>query len=211
MPTHAVPGSSSGQSVGSPNPALPHTTCAPGYSDTSSWRRPQSADETGCARESSAAQMSTRSRSWPRNTFSPLSAPVRPPLPIWPRFPSPTLYLFIFIFCFGQITIIKKKNDNDIKSRPPQGNLSQVVGDHRPSQRLAALVVVPPRADSEKEAPMRIIRRRESSCAPLHTLSTKTMDFVNALALLRCWSATHTNAQLPARQAQTRLPVRCSM
>jgi len=73
------------------------------------------------------------------------------------------------------MTIIEKKktdNDNDIKSRRPLDNLSQVVGDLRPFQRLAALVVVPPRADSEKEAPMRIIRRRESSCAPLtHTLN----------------------------------------
>jgi hypothetical protein len=67
----AVPGSFSGQSAGSPHPELPHTTCAPGYSDTSSWRRPQSADETGCARKPSAAQMSRHSRSWPRITFSP--------------------------------------------------------------------------------------------------------------------------------------------
>ena len=185
MPTHAAPGSSSGQSAGSPSPAQPHTICAPGYSDTSSWRRPRSADETGCARESSAAQTSTLSRSWHRNTFSPLSAPVRP-LPLshfGPHVPRHQLFIFLLYFyifsVFDQITIIEKKNDNDndIKSRPPQDNLSQVVGDHRPSQRLVVLVVVPPRADLEKEDPMRIIRRRESSCAPLHTLSTKNYGF----------------------------------
>jgi hypothetical protein len=54
-----------------PGAALYCMTCAPGYSDTSSWRRPQSADETGCARKPSAAQMSRHSRSWPRMTFSP--------------------------------------------------------------------------------------------------------------------------------------------
>lgn len=116
---------------------------------------------------------------------------------------------FIFFFYHLFLSFDDQNNDDDIKSRRPQDSLSQVVGDHRPSQRLVVLVVVPPRADSEKEAPMRIIRRRELSCAPL---ATKTMDFVNALALLtRCWSATHTNAQLLARQAQTRLPVLCSM
>jgi len=149
--------------------------------------------------------MSTHSLSWRRNTFSPLSAPVRPPLPIWPR-EANSLSFFIIIY------LLFKLNDNNIKSRPPQDNLSQMVGAHRPSQRLVVLVVVPVRADLEKEAPLRIIRRRESSCAaPLHTLTTNTTDLVNAFALLRCWSATHTNAQLPARQAQTRLLVLCSM
>jgi hypothetical protein len=64
--------------------------------------------------------------------------------------------------------MIMKKTDKNIKSRRPQDNLSQVVGAHRPSQRLVVLVVAPPRADSEKGAIMRIIRRRELSCAPLH-------------------------------------------
>ena len=67
--------------------------------------------------------------------------------------------------------IIIIKNDNNIKSRRLQDNLSQVAGARRPSQRLVVLVVVPARADSEKEAPMGIIRRREFSCAPSHTLN----------------------------------------
>jgi hypothetical protein len=42
---------------------LPHTTCAPGCSGTSSWRHPRSVDGTGCARGSLTAPTSKRSRS----------------------------------------------------------------------------------------------------------------------------------------------------
>jgi hypothetical protein len=119
MPMRVVPGSFSGQSAGSPHPALPHTTCAPGYSDTSSWRRPRSADETGCARESSAVQMSTRSRSWRRNTSSPLSAPVRPLLPIWPT--SHNSLSSFFKFSFDEITIIIIKKYKKYKVKASAG------------------------------------------------------------------------------------------
>jgi hypothetical protein len=74
----AVPGPSSGQSAASLHLAPPHTTCALGCSGTSSWRRPRSADGTGCARGSSTAPTSKRSRSSRRGSYSPLSAPVRP-------------------------------------------------------------------------------------------------------------------------------------
>jgi hypothetical protein len=117
-----------------PGAALFCVTCAPGYSDTSSWRRPQSADETGCTKKPSAAQMSRPSRSWRRITFSPSTLwhsrqwpahrlrfrrwfrrwnDVRPPLPILAaRRASPTLNIYLF-FSFDQIAITK--NDRNIK------------------------------------------------------------------------------------------------
>lgn len=58
-----------------------------------------------------------------------------------------------------------------LKSKRPPDNRSQAVGAHHPFQRPVALVVVPPRADSAKEAPIRIIRIIESSCVFLHTNS----------------------------------------
>ena len=76
-PTHAAPGSSSGPSVASPLPDRHPTTCARGYSVTSSWRRLQSADATGCARRSSTAPTSMRSRDSRKSTSLPLSGPVR--------------------------------------------------------------------------------------------------------------------------------------
>jgi hypothetical protein len=97
MPTRAVPGSSSGQSAASLHPAPPLTTCAPGCSGTSSWRRPRSADGIGCARGSSTAPTSKRSRSSRRSSYSPLSAPVRPRF-TFGRVPS----FFSLFFSFRQ-------------------------------------------------------------------------------------------------------------
>ncbi len=71
------------------------------------------------------------------------------------------------------------------KSRLPQDNRSRAVGTQLPYQRPVGLMVVLPRADSEKAAPIRIIRKIESSCVPLHILSTELWSLQPyALALL---------------------------
>jgi hypothetical protein len=153
MPTRVAPDSSSGQSVASPRPERPHTTCARAYSDTSSWRRPQNADGTGYARGSSAAPTSRPSRDWRRSSSSPLSAPVRPPLHTsWPGAP---FLLFFLPSLSNSFFIIDKK------SRLQQGSRPRAAVAHHPS--LRPVVAAPPPADSER---VRIIRRTEYSCAP---------------------------------------------
>ena len=104
-PTHAAPGSSSGPSVASPLPDRHPTTCARGYSATSSWRRLQSADATGCVRRSSTAPTSMRSRDSRRSTSLPLSGPVR----------SSHTFIFLLEFSGSEMQFFYPRKYNSIQ------------------------------------------------------------------------------------------------